>query len=413
MPHLHLSLQSGDDMILKRMKRRHLRDDSIRFCEDVRRLRPDIVFGADIIAGFPTETEAMFENSLEIVEECGLTHLHVFPFSPARGNAGRAHAAAAGARSSRSARRGCAPPARRPIARHLDVAGRHRGSRSWSSATGSAAPKALRWPRSAPARRARSSTATITGHDGERLIAAPARRARGLRPHGAWRWVSSRRCFPSASKEVEARPAETRRCRRSTSARSSADARPRPSRAPPRTVRSRCRSRRRAAGNGAGPARRSAGALPSRSSAGAARSRRRPRKCRRRSRSGRSPTNRRAGTARGAGRACRTPEPAPLEVPPLPSRSSRSPAQPNFRRRAAVAAGDAPSARRQGHRRQEGRAEGGRAERPRSPRRGSTGSSGCATGLSRSSQRTVRQHRRRLHQAQARRGRRCRIWRTC
>jgi threonylcarbamoyladenosine tRNA methylthiotransferase MtaB len=85
MPHLHLSLQAGDDMVLKRMKRRHLRDDSIRFCEDVRRLRPDIVFGADIIAGFPTETEAMFENSLKIVEECGLTHLHVFPFSPRDG----------------------------------------------------------------------------------------------------------------------------------------------------------------------------------------------------------------------------------------------------------------------------------------------------------------------------------------
>ena len=85
MPHLHLSLQAGDDMILKRMKRRHLRDDSIRFCEEVRRLRPEIVFGADIIAGFPTETEAMFENSLAIVEECGLTHLHVFPFSPRQG----------------------------------------------------------------------------------------------------------------------------------------------------------------------------------------------------------------------------------------------------------------------------------------------------------------------------------------
>jgi len=81
MPHLHLSLQAGDDMILKRMKRRHLRDHSIAFCREVRRLRPDIVFGADIIAGFPTETEAMFENSLRIVEECGLTYLHVFPFS--------------------------------------------------------------------------------------------------------------------------------------------------------------------------------------------------------------------------------------------------------------------------------------------------------------------------------------------
>ncbi len=85
MPHLHISLQAGDDMILKRMKRRHLRADAIRFCEDARRLRPDIVFGADLIAGFPTETEAMFEQSLDIVEACGLTWLHVFPFSPRTG----------------------------------------------------------------------------------------------------------------------------------------------------------------------------------------------------------------------------------------------------------------------------------------------------------------------------------------
>jgi threonylcarbamoyladenosine tRNA methylthiotransferase MtaB len=85
MPHLHLSLQAGDDLILKRMKRRHLRDDAIRFCREVRRLRPDVVFGADIIAGFPTETEAMFQRSLAIVEECELTHLHVFPFSPRPG----------------------------------------------------------------------------------------------------------------------------------------------------------------------------------------------------------------------------------------------------------------------------------------------------------------------------------------
>jgi threonylcarbamoyladenosine tRNA methylthiotransferase MtaB len=85
MPHLHLSLQAGDDMILKRMKRRHLRADAIRFCEEARRLRPDLVFGADIIAGFPTETDEMFENSLRLVEECGLTFLHVFPFSPRKG----------------------------------------------------------------------------------------------------------------------------------------------------------------------------------------------------------------------------------------------------------------------------------------------------------------------------------------
>ena len=81
MPHLHLSLQAGDDMILKRMKRRHLRDDAIRFCEDARKLRPDMTYGADIIAGFPTETEAMFANSLKLVEECDLTWLHVFPYS--------------------------------------------------------------------------------------------------------------------------------------------------------------------------------------------------------------------------------------------------------------------------------------------------------------------------------------------
>ena len=85
MPHLHLSLQAGDNMILKRMKRRHLRDDAIRFCEEARRLRPDMVFGADIIAGFPTETEEMFANSLKLVEDCGLTFLHVFPYSARKG----------------------------------------------------------------------------------------------------------------------------------------------------------------------------------------------------------------------------------------------------------------------------------------------------------------------------------------
>lgn len=85
MPHLHLSLQAGDDMILKRMKRRHLRDDAINFCLEMRSVRPDIVYGADIIAGFPTETEEMFENSLRLIEDCGLTWLHVFPFSPREG----------------------------------------------------------------------------------------------------------------------------------------------------------------------------------------------------------------------------------------------------------------------------------------------------------------------------------------
>lgn len=85
MPHLHLSLQAGDDMILKRMKRRHLRDDAIAFCNRAKELRPDMTFGADIIAGFPTETDQMFENSLKLVDECQLTWLHVFPYSPRPG----------------------------------------------------------------------------------------------------------------------------------------------------------------------------------------------------------------------------------------------------------------------------------------------------------------------------------------
>jgi threonylcarbamoyladenosine tRNA methylthiotransferase MtaB len=85
MPHLHLSLQHGDDMILKRMKRRHLRNDAIEFCNEAKRLRPDMTFGADIIAGFPTETDAMFDNSLRLIEDCDLTWLHVFPYSARHG----------------------------------------------------------------------------------------------------------------------------------------------------------------------------------------------------------------------------------------------------------------------------------------------------------------------------------------
>lgn len=172
MPHLHLSLQSGDDMILKRMKRRHLRDDFIRFCEEVRNLRPDIVFGADIIAGFPTETEAMFENSLKIVEECGLTHLHVFPFSPREGTpAARMPQVDGRAIKERAARlRGAGDAAYR---RHLeklvgtsqsilierDGLGRTEGFTL--AAIGGAAPGSI-------------LAATITGQDGARLIAAPA-----------------------------------------------------------------------------------------------------------------------------------------------------------------------------------------------------------------------------------------------
>jgi threonylcarbamoyladenosine tRNA methylthiotransferase MtaB len=85
MPHLHLSLQAGDDLILKRMKRRHARADAITLCRELRRRRPGMVFGADLIAGFPTETEEMFCRSLNLIEECGLTYLHVFPYSPRPG----------------------------------------------------------------------------------------------------------------------------------------------------------------------------------------------------------------------------------------------------------------------------------------------------------------------------------------
>ncbi len=108
MPHLHLSLQAGDDMVLKRMKRRHARADAVRFCAEARRLRPDLVFGADLIAGFPTETETMFAGSLSLIDDCGLTFLHVFPYSATPGHAGGAHAADR-ARHSQGTR--CAPAA--------------------------------------------------------------------------------------------------------------------------------------------------------------------------------------------------------------------------------------------------------------------------------------------------------------
>lgn len=118
MPHLHLSLQHGDDLILKRMKRRHLRDDAIRFCDAARRLRPDITFGADIIAGFPTETDAHFAQSLALVQECDLTWLHVFPYSPRKGTpAARMPQVAGAAIRDRAAQLRAAGAA--AVARHL------------------------------------------------------------------------------------------------------------------------------------------------------------------------------------------------------------------------------------------------------------------------------------------------------
>ena len=119
MPHVHLSAQSGDDMILKRMKRRHSRADMIRFCARVRDVRPDTVFGADLIAGFPTETDDMFENSLSLVEDCGLTHLHVFPYSERPGTpAARMPQVPVQARKARAARLRAA--GERRLAAYLD-----------------------------------------------------------------------------------------------------------------------------------------------------------------------------------------------------------------------------------------------------------------------------------------------------
>ena len=171
MPHLHLSLQAGDDMILKRMKRRHLRDDSIRFCEDVRTLRPGIVFGADIIAGFPTETEDMFVNSLKIVEECGLTHLHVFPFSPREGTpaAKMPQVRREIVRERASRLRAAGQAAYR---RHLDaLAGTDQSiliERNGVGRTEGFVPAAID-----AGQPGEIVAATVSGHDGARLIASP------------------------------------------------------------------------------------------------------------------------------------------------------------------------------------------------------------------------------------------------
>jgi threonylcarbamoyladenosine tRNA methylthiotransferase MtaB len=171
MPHLHLSLQAGDDLILKRMKRRHLRRDAIAFCDQVRRLRPDVVFGGDIIAGFPTETEEMFARSLDLVDECGLTHLHVFPFSPRPGTPA--------ARMPQLPRDLVKDRARRlrekgaaALRAHLDAqVGRTRHVLVESFRIGRTehfTPVGL----NAPAESGMVIDMTITGHDGRQLIAA-------------------------------------------------------------------------------------------------------------------------------------------------------------------------------------------------------------------------------------------------
>ena len=170
MPHLHLSLQHGDDLILKRMKRRHLRDDAIAFCEEARRLRPDIAFGADIIAGFPTETEAAFENSVRLVAECGLTFLHVFPYSARQGTpAARMPQLSGGVIRDRAARLRAVGQA--ALADHL------------AAQAGRRLPVLTEGPRMGRTNQFAEVTfaadqpegslveATITGHDGQRLLA--------------------------------------------------------------------------------------------------------------------------------------------------------------------------------------------------------------------------------------------------
>lgn len=170
MPHLHLSLQAGDDLILKRMKRRHLRDDAVTFCREVRRLRPDVAFGADLIAGFPTETEAMFTNTLDLVEACDLAYLHVFPFSPRTGTpAARMPQVARAQIKERAARLRAAGTV--ALERHLD---RQRGRTIEVLTERGGIGRAQDFAEVAIPAHLPSGTlakAYVTGHDGRRLSA--------------------------------------------------------------------------------------------------------------------------------------------------------------------------------------------------------------------------------------------------
>ncbi|WP_172298136.1 tRNA (N(6)-L-threonylcarbamoyladenosine(37)-C(2))-methylthiotransferase MtaB [Pseudoruegeria sp. HB172150] len=171
MPHLHLSLQAGDDMILKRMKRRHLRDDAIRFCEEARALRPDITFGADIIAGFPTETEVMFENSLKLVEDCGLTWLHVFPYSPRPGTpAARMPQVHGTAIKNRAARLRAAGT--EAVAKHLTAQVGQDHAVLMESPTLGRTAQFAEVTFTAPQPEGQIVSTRIASHDGNRLIAA-------------------------------------------------------------------------------------------------------------------------------------------------------------------------------------------------------------------------------------------------
>jgi len=170
MPHLHLSLQAGDDLTLKRMKRRHFRADAVSFCEQVRRLRPDMVFGADLIAGFPTESNAMFVGSLSLVDDCGLTFLHVFPFSARPGTPAarmrQLHGAVIAERAASLRKKGG-----EALGRHLENAkGRHIQVLMESVGRGRAGdftPVTIEAAAGGP----KLLDAVVSGHDGSALIA--------------------------------------------------------------------------------------------------------------------------------------------------------------------------------------------------------------------------------------------------
>jgi threonylcarbamoyladenosine tRNA methylthiotransferase MtaB len=172
MPHLHLSLQHGDDLILKRMKRRHARRDAIAFCNEARRLRPDMVFGADLIAGFPTESEMHVRNSLALAEDCGLTFLHVFPFSPRKGTpAARMPQLARGVIKERAAQlreKGDAM-LRRHFASEI---GRRRRVIAEGDGHEGHSEYFTRVALTRPAPRGEMLEVKISGHDGRRLLAA-------------------------------------------------------------------------------------------------------------------------------------------------------------------------------------------------------------------------------------------------
>ncbi|MBX9845343.1 MAG: tRNA (N(6)-L-threonylcarbamoyladenosine(37)-C(2))-methylthiotransferase MtaB [Xanthobacteraceae bacterium] len=171
MPHLHLSLQAGDDLILKRMKRRHSRADAIAFCEAVRRLRPDVVFGGDIIAGFPTETEDMFARSLDLVDQCGLTQLHVFPFSPRPGTPAARMPQVPGDAIKDRARR-LREKGEQALRRHLDSEiGARRLVLAERGGIGRT-PQFVAVRLAAPVEPGVIVNAAIAGHDGRQLLAA-------------------------------------------------------------------------------------------------------------------------------------------------------------------------------------------------------------------------------------------------